>query len=183
MARVELLRKLALRISWILIPLAVGIVVVALTLMFLGGRHLPSYAMLSLTFVFGAVMWYFGYLLGHRRRFYFAATFMFLTAGLLLLLEIGMLSLPPRNVWPFLTLFIGISFMVAGHVRFDRFHPAYAVPAVAFTGLGFLFLLFSTDIIPFSFGSVVLWWSPVIFLPMVISVVLWLYRRNKTPQP
>lgn len=176
-------RALVLRVSGLILPLSVGVFAVTLTLSLLGSRLLPLYTFLCISLVFGLLLWYAGYILGHKRRFYFAATFLLLTAALLAVMQWGLISLPGRAIWPFLTLFVGISFMVSGHFRFDRIYPSYAVLAVAFTGLGFIFLLFSTDIIPVSLGSAVLWWSPVIFLPLVISVALWMYRRNKTPRP
>jgi len=183
MPRSELLRNIALRVSWILLPLAVGVFAVGLTLTLLGSGRFPIYALSFASVFVGAWIWYAGYVLGHRRRFYFASTFLFLTAALLFFMKAGVIALPHRAVWPFLMLFVGIAFLVAGHARLDKFHPAYFIPAVAFSGLGFFFLLFTTDIIPFSLGSVVLWWSPVIFLPAILSFSIWLYRRNKAPAP
>lgn len=173
--------NIVLRLSWILLPLGIGVFSVGLTLTFLGSGRFPIYALSLCSLILGFLLWYAGLALGHRRRFYFSSTFLVITGLFLFCLKAGIVTLPLRAVWPFLMLFLGIAFLVAGHARLDGFHPAYFVPAVAFSGLGFLFLLFTTDIIPFSLGSVVLWWSPVIFLPAILSFLIWLFRRNKPP--
>lgn len=183
MSRSEMMKKIALRVSWILLPMGIGVFAVALTLTLIGSGRFPIYALSLASLLLGSYLWYAGYALGHRRRFYFSSTFLVLTGLFLFCLKAGIVTLPSRALWPFLMLFFGFAFLVAGHARLDRFHPAYFVPAIAFSGLGFLFLLFSTDIIPFSLGSVVLWWFPVIFLPAILTIVIWLYRRNKPPSP
>jgi len=183
MPKSETIRKLALRLSWILLPLGIGVFSVGLTLTLLGSGRFPIYALSLCSLVLGFLLWNAGVALGHRRRFYFSATFLVLTGIFLFFMKAGIITLPHRAVWPFLMLFLGIAFLVAGHARLDGFHPAYFVLAVAFAGLGFLFLLFTTDIIPFSLGSVVLWWSPIIFLPAILSVTIWLFRRKTAQNP
>lgn len=183
MPKSGILSSVVLRLSWILLPLGVGVFAVGLTLTLLGSGRFPVYALSLCSLVLGFFLWYAALTLGHRRRFYFSSTFLVITGLFLFCLKAGIVTLPTRAVWPFLMLFLGIAFLVAGHARLDGFHPAYFVPAVAFSGLGFLFLLFTTDIIPFSLGSVVLWWSPVIFLPALLSIVIWLLRRDKKPRP
>ncbi len=183
MPKSGLLGKIVLRISWILLPLGIGVFAVSLTLTLLGSARLPIYLLFAGSLLLGLALWYAGNLLEHRRRFYFASTFLILTAGLLFCMKAGIVTLPHRAIWPFLMLFVGFAFLVAGHSRLDRIHPAYLVPAIAFTGLGFLFLLFTTDIIPFSLMSVALWWAPVIFLAAIVSFAVWLYRKKVSGKP
>jgi predicted MFS family arabinose efflux permease len=74
-------------------------------------------------------------------------------------------------------LFFAIAFAVAGYLHYKRLHPLYVVPAFVFAGVGFLFLLFSTDIIHLSLITVALWWFPLLCLPALVSCIIWAAKK------
>ena len=144
----------------------------------LGIFYFPRFSISVFSLVCGIVLWYAGILLRDRFRFFFTASLLSLSGLLVLLIDLKCIVLTLRGIWPFFMLFIGISFLVAGSLRFRRLHAVYIVPAVAFTVLGFLFLLFSTSLIHISLESMALWWFPLLILPSVVSFFVWLSRKR-----
>lgn len=179
MGKREFLKKWTLRLSVIFLPLSIGFIAVSVTLMTLMDYRPPEFLLPVASILSGIILWFAGEQVKKRARFFFAATFLLLTGCLFILLDAGVLSIPFSAIWPFLMLFIGIGLIVAGYIRYRRVHVVYMAPAIAFSGLGFLFLLFATDIIAVSIGSIVLWWFPVLLLPSIISMVIWLIQRKR----
>jgi hypothetical protein len=167
-----------LKLSVTAIPVLIGLLAVSITEVLLGVFVLPPFILPIFSICLGLSLWYVGHILGDRKRFYFGATFLLLTGILLLLIDSGNITLPLFSVWPFLMLFIAIAFAVSGFLHYRRIHALYAVPALVFAGLGFFFLLFSTDIIRFSLVTVVLWWFPLVFLPALVSVIIWAVKKK-----
>ncbi len=175
----DFLKKWTLRLSVVFLPLSIGFIAVSVTLMTLMDYRPPRFLLPLASVLSGILLWFAGVQVEKRARFFFAATFLLLTGGMFILLDAGLLSIPFPAIWPFLMPFIGISFIVSGYLRYRRVHVVYMAPAVAFSGLGFLFLLFATDVITVSIGSIVLWWFPVLLLPSIISMVIWLVQRKR----
>lgn len=174
-------KRIFLSLSAIFLPVSVGFIAVMVTLMMVLNRQLFPFIVPLISLVSSVLLGWAGMQYGNRVRFHFAACFLFLTGSLLLLLDLGWITIPLPGIWPFLMLFVGCSFMYSGYLKKRQLHPSYIVPAIAFTGLGFVFLLFSTEIITVSFISVALWWFPLLLLPTGISVLIWLFHRNKKP--
>lgn len=161
------------------LPVSLGIVIIFTTLYLLGLFRLPRYILPLFSALSSVVLWYAAVLIRTRARFFFGAVFTLLSAALLFLLDSKILVLSPSAGWPFIMLFVGAAFMVSGYLGYNRLHVNYIIPALAFTALGFVFLLFSTDIVRVSLISVVLWWFPVLFLPFLTALILWLFRRPR----
>jgi len=176
----EVLKKWILRLSVVLLPLSTGFTVVAVTLLMLGDLEMIPFTFSVLVLVSGAILFYAAVLLRNHALFFFAATFLLLTGILLVCIDIDVLFVPLRLIWPLLMLFIAFSFMVAGFFRYRRLHAMYVAPSVAFTVLGFLFLLFSTKVINASLTAIALWWFPLFFAAFLISVTIWLFRNKLT---
>lgn len=174
----EVIKRLILRLSVILLPVSVGFIMVSLTLAMLIDLHFPRFSISLFSITCGGILWYSGMVFKKRLRFFFAAILLSLTGLFLLLIDVGLVHLPLPGVWPFLMLFIGISLLISGSVVYRRALAVYVVPAVAFASLGSIFLLFSTDIIPGSITSFVLFWIPFLILPTIISVIIWLTRKR-----
>lgn len=174
-------KKLFLGLSAVFLPISVGFIAVMITLMMVLNRQVFPIVVPIVSLVSALLLGWAGILYKNRIRFNFAACFLLLTGGLLLFLDLGWVTIPLPGIWPFLMLFVGCSFMFSGYLKKKQLHPSYIVPAIAFSGLGFVFLLFSTEIITVSFVSVVLWWFPLLLLPAGISVLIWLFHRNKDP--
>lgn len=167
-----------MRVSAVLLPLSIGLVVVAVTLLMLGDLRLPRFSLTVLSFAFCFLLWYSGVNLGNRARFFFAATFLFLTGSLMLVIDLGVVAVSFPVVWPFLMVFVGVSFFVSGAIRYRRLHAMYIAPGIAFLGFGVLFLLFSFHLIPLSLTSAVLWGFPIFLLPLVITIIIWFVRKG-----
>lgn len=174
----DMITKLAVRISAALLPLSVGFLAVAITLLMLIDYSFPRFMVACAALIPGLVLLRVGMVVSHQSRFYFAATFLVLTGLLFLCIDLGLCPVRFSAVWPTLMLFTGMSFLSSGYLRHRKLEISYLVPAIAFTLLGFLFMLFSTRMVRVSFTTVVLWWSPIVFLPMCISLVIWLFRRR-----
>ncbi len=173
----SLLKKIILRVSDILLPVSIGFVAVAVTLLMLGDLRLPKFILPLISFLSAGVLLSAGILLRTHSRFSFAATFLLLTGGLMLFVDLGVVALSLRVLWPVMTLFVGVSFLSSGFMRFRRPRAVFVTPAVVFLFLGIVFLLFSTRQLRFSILSEYVWWYPVVFLP-VIAFVVWYIRRN-----
>ncbi len=174
----DFVTRITLRISVVLLPLSVGFVAVAVTLLMLMNLELPRYTVAIVGIVSGAFLWHAGSAMHNRIHFLFTATFLFLTGMLFLLIDAGVFPFRFPGVWPLLMLFVGLSFIVSGFFRYHRLSAIFMVPALAFAALGFMFMLFSTHLIPVSFTTVVLWWVPLLLLPALITFVIWLVRRR-----
>jgi hypothetical protein len=173
----NLLKKWIMRVSAVFLPVSIGLIVVAITLLMLGDLHLPRFCLTILSFAFCALLWYSGVNLGNRARFFFAATFLFLTGILTFVIDIGLVTVSFSAVWPFLMMFVGVSFFVSGAIRYRRLHSMYIAPGLAFLGLGILFLLFSFHLIPLSLSTAVLWGFPVFLLPLGVAFIIWFVRK------
>lgn len=178
MSTKELLKKLILRLSVVLLPVSTGFTVVAVTLLMLGDLEMIPFTFSVLVLVSGAILLYAAFLLKNHALFFFAATFLLFTGILLVCIDLDILFIPLRLIWPLLMLFIAFSFLVAGFFRYRRLHAMYIAPSVAFTALGLIFLLFTTKIINTSLTAIALWWFPLLFAAFFISVVIWLFRKK-----
>lgn len=171
--------SIILRFSVVFIPLIMGFIVVSTTLLMLGNFKLPAFSASVIALLSGSLLWYLGIIIRGRARFFFSATFLLLTGLLLLLLELRCFHLTTRETWPLLMLFIGSAFTVSGYIHYRRIHALYIVPSLVFSSLGFIFLLFSTDVIAVSLRSIVLWWLPLLFIPSLVSLVVWFIQRKR----
>ncbi|HHU36084.1 MAG TPA: hypothetical protein GXZ47_02525 [Treponema sp.] len=171
--------KFILRFSAVFLPLSMGFVAVSITLVLLGNYRMHPFTISLVALVSGVFLWISGMIIHKRARFFFAATFLFLTGILLLLLDFNVLDFPARGIWPLLMLFVGTAFTVSGYLHYRKIHAMYIVPSLVFSVLGFVFLLFSTDIITFSLRSLVMWWLPLLFIPSLVSLIVWLIQRKK----
>jgi len=176
--RKGLVSQVLLRLSVVVLPSSIGFLAVVITLMTLLNRHLFYMVLPLVSIACGLFLAWSGHYFEDRFRFHFSASFLLLSGFLLLLLDLGLFSIPLPSVWPFLMLFVGLSFMISGMIRYRRAHPMFIVPAFFFFALGFLFLLFSTDIIHVSLVSLALWWLPLLLVPTIVSFLLWLFRRH-----
>lgn len=171
--------NLVLRFSVVFIPLVMGFVIVSTTLLMLGNYRVTPFAGGVTSLVSGVFLWYCGMVIKNRARFYFSATFLVLTGLLLIVLDLDLFLLTARETWPILMLFVGSAFTVSGYLHYRKIHALYFVPSLVFSTLGFVFLLFTTDIIAVSLRSVVLWWFPLLFIPSLVSLVVWIIQRKR----
>ena len=102
----------------------------------------------------------------------FFASF-FLMAGIFLFLSaLRIVSLPFYRAWPLLSIFSGLALFPVGWRRSRGFRPRYIVSSCAFIILGFVLLIFSLKIAPFSFKFFIQAWWPLLFLLGGLTLVL-----------
>lgn len=173
------LKKCILRVSVPLLPLSIGFLAVGITLLLLGSLSVPRFVFSVPALVSGCFLWYAGMYLKNRARFFFAATFLALAGCLLFFIDTGLVQLRLPTAWPLLMLFVGCAFSVSGYLNYRKLHAVYIAPAFVFAGLGFFFLLFTSRVITLSFTAVVIWWFPLLLLPSILSVAIWVFRKGK----
>jgi hypothetical protein len=167
--------------------------IIGLLLMFLGSGFLlgnlagisPISVLSSFLFVIiGSLCAVVAIKLNKRVIYLFFAAF-FLQVGFFLFLSaLHILPVPFSNSWPLLSVFCGIALFPAGWRRFGALRIAYVVPSVAFVLLGSGFLIFSLDLVAFSFRQFILdWWPLLIVLAGLILMLVSFGTKSNAGDP
>ena len=107
-----------------------------------------------------------------RSTYLFFGAF-FLMAGFFLFLSaLGIAPLPVSQSWPLLSVFSGLALLPVGWRRYGGFHTRYFVPSCAFIILGCVLLVFSLQVVTYSFRQFILSWWPLLFVLGGITLVL-----------
>jgi hypothetical protein len=81
--------------------------------------------------------------------------------------------------WPLLSVFAGLSLLPSGWYRYGKIRSRYLVPSAAFIVLGCLLLVFSLDIVRFSFKEFILnWWPLLVAFAGLILLLISLGTKN-----
>jgi peptidoglycan/LPS O-acetylase OafA/YrhL len=84
------------------------------------------------------------------------------------------------ELWPLFSIFAGISLFIAGWRSYRTLRPRYVVPSIAFSFLGCILLMFSFDVVPFSFSQFILnWWPLLLVLAGLVLVLASLGTKSK----
>ena len=170
------MRKLAARFVFI-----VGITLMILGIIFLfssldstsreGASHVSVFLsfLLVLAGAFCAVL---AIKLNKDSSYLFFASFFLMAGSFLFLSALGIVPLPFSKAWPLLSVFSGLALLPVGWRRCGGFRSRYIVSSCAFVILGFVLLVFSLRIVPFSFASFMHSWWPLLFLLGGITLVL-----------
>ncbi|MDR1949708.1 MAG: hypothetical protein LBQ38_09970 [Spirochaetaceae bacterium] len=119
--------------------------------------------------------------LNKRSLYLFFAAFFLLTGFFLFFLSLKIIPLNFSEVWPLLSVFAGFALLPAGWHRYGRIQSRYVVPAAAFIILGGVLLVFSLDVVSFSFAQFIKnWWPLLVALSGLFLVLLSLGSKNKT---
>jgi hypothetical protein len=167
--------------------------IVGLFLMFLGsGFLLGNVAGISrisvlssfLFVIIGGLCTFLAIKLSKRAVYLFFAAF-FLQVGFFLLLSaLHIFPVPFSRSWPLLSVFCGIALFPAGWRRFDGFRVVYVVPSIAFVFLGSGLMIFSLDLVAFSFRQFMLnWWPLLIVLAGFVLVLASLGTKSNAGDP
>jgi hypothetical protein len=164
-------RRMAARLSFF----------IGLLLMFLGavfllgsleGSSRVSVMAAFLLVLFGAFCAFYAIRLNKRSFCLFAAAF-FLMAGVFLFLQaIRIIPFSFSQAWPLLSVFSGLALLLAGRRRHGGFSSRFFVPSCAFVILGCVMLVFSFDVVPFSFSRFILEWWPLLFALCGLVLIL-----------
>jgi hypothetical protein len=122
--------------------------------------------------------------LSKRSIYFFFASFFLLVGFFLFLSSIKILPISFSQAWPLLSIFAGLALLPAGWHRYERIRSRYMAPSVAFVVLGSLLLIFSLDIVSFSFKQFILnWWPLLLALTGLILVLISLGTKSKPEDP
>jgi hypothetical protein len=166
---------------------------VGLVLMFIGsGFLLGSLAGISrisvvgsfLFVILGSICTVMAIQLSKRGVYLFFAAFFLLVGFFLFLLALRIFPLRLSESWPLLSVFAGFSLFPAGWRRFGAFRTGYVVPSIAFVILGSALLVFSFDLVAFSFRQFMLdWWPLLVVLAGLVLVLVSLCSKSSAGDP
>ena len=157
------------------------IFIIGLILMFLGGTFLigsppgislvlvqVSFLMLAAGIVCAVLA-----LRINRRSLYLFFAGLFLQAGLFFFLgAIDVMPLAFPRAWPLLSVFAGVAILPAGWHRYGAVKANYVVLATAFIILGSSLMIFSLDMVEFSFSQFILnWWPLLVALAGLVLIL------------
>lgn len=114
--------------------------------------------------------------LNRTSQYLFLSAFFVQTGILLLLIALKTLPVGFPKLWPLLAVFAGTSLLPAARHRSGVPLSRYLVPALGFLSLGGLLLVFSFDMVPFSFKTFFLDWWPILLL--LVGFLLFLISLN-----
>lgn len=172
-------RKIVAKISFF-IGLLLMLFGVASLLGTIAGSSRISVLISFLVVIIGAVFAVIAVNLNNRSVYFFIAAFFLQMGFFLFLSSLHIFPFSFSEMWPLLSVFAGISLVVAGWHRYGKLRPWYMVPAVTFVILGSILLMFSFDVVPFSFVQFILNWWPLLFvLAGLILLLVSLGTKNK----
>jgi len=110
--------------------------------------------------------------LNKRSSYLFFASFFLMSGIFLFLSALGIIPLPFSKAWPLLSVFSGLALLPEGWRRYGGFRKRYFVTSFAFVILGCVLLVFSLDVVPFSFRQFIYAWWPLLFILGGLTLVL-----------
>jgi hypothetical protein len=118
--------------------------------------------------------------LNKRSLYLFLATFFLLVGFFLFLSALKIMPFSFTKWWPILSVFAGLALIPSGWHRYGKIRPRYVVPSVAFIILGCVLLIFSLDVVSFSFKQFMLdRWPFLLVLAGLILVLISLGTKGK----
>jgi hypothetical protein len=118
--------------------------------------------------------------LNKRSLYLFFAAFFILLGFFLVFLTLRIIPVTFSQGWPFFSVFTGLALFPAGWHRYGKIKAGYTVSSLAFIVLGCLLLIFSFDVVQFTFKKFILqWWPLILILAGVILVLVSLGTKSK----
>jgi hypothetical protein len=109
----------------------------------------------------------------------FFAVFFMQTGFFLLLSALSLFPFSFAQAWPLLSVFSGVALFPAGWRRYGAFRSHYVVPSIAFVVLGSVLMVFSLDLVSFSFAQFMKnWWPLLVVLAGLALVFISLGTNN-----
>jgi hypothetical protein len=164
------------------------IFIIGFLLMFLGSAFLIGSmagisrisVLVSFCFVLlGVLCAVFALRLNKSSLYLFFAAF-FLQMGFYLLLSaLAIVPFSFSQSWPLLSVFSGLALFPAGWRRYGCLRSRYIVPSVFFVALGSVLMIFSLDLVPFSFARFMInWWPLLVVLTGLVLVLISLSTKS-----
>jgi hypothetical protein len=118
--------------------------------------------------------------LNKRSLYLFFAAFFILLGFFLFFVTLKILPVTFSQAWPFLSVFTGLALFPAGWHRYGTIKIGYVVSSLAFIVLGCFLLVFSFDVVQFTFKKFILqWWHIILILAGIILVLVSLGTKGK----
>jgi hypothetical protein len=120
--------------------------------------------------------------LNKRSTYLFFAAFFLMLGFYLFLSAMGIIPIDIfYQSWPLFAVFAGLALLPAGWRHYGAFRSRFVVPSAAFVVLGCLLLIFSFDIVTFSFKQFILnWWPLLLVLAGLLLVLLSIGAKNNS---
>ena len=122
--------------------------------------------------VAGALCALFAIKLNKQPSYLFFASVFMMTGIFLFLSALGVITMPIPRSWPLLSVFSGLALLPMGWRRYGTLRKHYIVSSCAFVILGCMLLVFSLQVVPFSFRRFIYDWWPIILLFGGLTLVL-----------
>jgi hypothetical protein len=130
--------------------------------------------------IIGSVFAFLAIKLNKRSLYLFLATYFLLVGFFLFLSALKILPLVFTKWWPILSVFAGLALIPAGWRYYGNIRPRYVVPSVVFVILGCVLLIFSLDVVSFSFKQFMLErWPLLLALAGLMLVLISLGTKGK----
>jgi uncharacterized membrane protein YgdD (TMEM256/DUF423 family) len=173
-------RKIAAKISFF-IGVLLMLLGVASLLGTIAGASRISVLISFLVVIIGAVFAVIAVTLNKRSVYFFIAAFFLQMGFFLFLSSLHILPFSLSESWPLYSIFAGFSLFIAGWHRYGKIKPWYVVPSVVLVIFGCILLMFSFNLVPFSFFEFVIHWWPLLFvLAGLVLVLASLGTKGKT---
>ena len=122
--------------------------------------------------------------LNKRSAYLFFAAFFMLLGFFLFLSSLKIIPAALSKLWPLAAVFLGLALVPAGWHRYGVFKRHYMVPALAFIALGSALLVFSFNIVPFSFSQFMInWWPLLMALAGLMLALISASTKNNDANP
>jgi hypothetical protein len=117
--------------------------------------------------------------LNKRSLYLFFAAFFMQIGFFLFLSALKIIPVSFTQAWPVLSIFSGLALFPAGWHRYTALKSNYVVSSLAFVILGSILLVFSLDMVTFSFAQFIIeWWPLIIVLAGLILTLIALGTKN-----
>ena len=105
--------------------------------------------------------------------------FFTLTGALVLVIDVGIIPFGMNLLWPVILINAGLSLIFSFIVVHQKIKFSYVILAIFSLILGFIFLLFSLDIIVAPLINLVSQWWPVFFIIAGMGLILLFYIKKQ----
>lgn len=104
---------------------------------------------------------------------------LFIYSVIELILNTHVIQWNASQLWPIMMIAFGVTLIPSGYLRYKKMRTIYTIPAVVLSFLGFVFILFSFDIIAIPFKTFILFaWPAVLIFCGVILILYYLYAQK-----
>ncbi len=129
--------------------------------------------------VLGSFFLYMTFAIKRHFVFVFTGFFLVLNGVLLMICIIPFIPVTLFNLWPLILVNAGVSLILSSLYRYKKVSSRMFFPSFILICLGFIFLLFSLHILPFTFKSFISrFWAYVLIFFGILLIIIFVVQRN-----